>query len=135
MKVAFSTTDGAHVDEHFGRAGRFVVYEMNRDGFRRLDDLFFDETMRMPEGHSDGSGPGSGPTHDDVVSRRIERLAECNVVYVTMIGAPSAARLVQRGIMPVKVKEPVAIESAVGELMEKIKTSPPPWMRRLIDPA
>jgi len=29
MKVAFATTDGINVDEHFGRAGLFAVYELN----------------------------------------------------------------------------------------------------------
>jgi hypothetical protein len=32
--------------------------------------------------------------------------------------------------MPMKVKEPVAIESALKQLAEKIKASPPPWLKK-----
>jgi nitrogen fixation protein NifX len=37
---------------------------------------------------------------------------------------------VKKGIMPMKVKEPVPIESALNQLRETIRKSPPPWLRK-----
>ncbi len=37
MKVAFATTDGINVDEHFGRAGLFAVYELNEKEYRFIE--------------------------------------------------------------------------------------------------
>jgi len=128
MKVAFATTDGINVDEHFGRCGRFVICELTKDGVRRLDERVFadgrDEAVE--------STKGLGKAHDDAVEAKVEALADCGIIYVTNIGGPSAARLSRRGIMPVKVKEAVGIEESVRKLLETIKGSPPPWLRKLV---
>jgi nitrogen fixation protein NifX len=68
--------------------------------------------------------------HDSAVQNKIERLADCKLIYLTEIGGPSAARLVKKGIMPMKVKEIISIESALGQLEETIKKSAPPWLRK-----
>jgi len=128
MKVAFATTDGINVDEHFGRCGRFVIYELTRDGQRRLEERVF------ADGRDDAveSTKGQGKAHDEAVEAKVEALADCGIIYVTNIGGPSAARLSRRGIMPVKVKETVGIEASVQKLVDTIKGSPPPWLRKLI---
>ena len=33
MKIAFATTDGITIDEHFGRAGMFAVYDLTKEGY------------------------------------------------------------------------------------------------------
>ncbi len=129
MKVAFATTDGVHVDEHFGRAGRFVVFRFTRDGYTGLEDIVLspgrDEAV-------EGSR-GRGTLHEEAVMRKIDLLSDCDVIYMTRIGGPSAARLVRRGIMPVKVREPVRIEEEAVKLMEVIRKDPPPWIRKALE--
>lgn len=128
MKVAFATTDGTLVDEHFGRAGRFAIYDFAAEGFRRLDDLV------LAEGRDAGveGTRGLGAEHDRAVEAKVARLADCRLVFLTQIGGPSAARLSQRGILPVKVAERTAIAAEAERLMEKIRTAPPPWLRRAL---
>ena len=46
------------------------------------------------------------------------------------IGGPSAARLVKKGIMPMKMKDVISIEDALKRLIEIIKKSPPPWLKK-----
>jgi nitrogen fixation protein NifX len=128
MKVAFSTTDGIHIDEHFGRAGRFAVYEFTASGFVRLEDKVFAEGRDI----NVESTKGLGELHDDAVNAKVDMLADCKIIYLTMIGGPSAARLVRKGVMPIKVSEGEFIEKAAQELMVTIKGTPPPWMRKLI---
>jgi len=128
MKIAFATTDGVNVDEHFGRAGLFAVYEVTNDGYALL------EMRRFADGRDSEieETKGMGAIHDERVQNKVEKLTDCKIVYLTEIGGPSAARLVKKGIMPVKVKEAVTIEDSLKRLMETVKTSPPPWLKKAL---
>jgi nitrogen fixation protein NifX len=128
MKVAFATTDGMKVDEHFGRAGMFAVYEVKEKGF------CFVEIRRFAEGRDTQieETRGAGRLHEDLVQKKVDSLEDCKIIYLTEIGGPSASRLVKKGIMPVKVKEPVTIEESLERLSETIRKSPPPWLRKAI---
>lgn len=128
MKVAFATTDGKNVDEHFGRAGKFAIYEMTGEGYHFVEIRKFSDGMDK----SVTDTKDMGPLHDNAVQSKIDRLADCKLVYMTEIGGPSAARLVKKGMMPMKVKEPVAIENALEKLEETIRKSPPPWLRKAL---
>jgi len=129
MKVAFATTDGTLVDEHFGRAGRFAIYEFTKDGFKLLGMRVFAEEGRDLTVENT---KGKGAPHDAAVNEKIEKLADCSVVYCTNIGGPSAARLVKKGAMPVKAAEGAVISELVEGLMATIRNSPPPWLRKLV---
>ena len=128
MKVAFATTNGKAVDEHFGRAGRFAVYELDRDGYR------FVEMRTFADGIDESivASRGQGQLHDDRVQDKVDKLADCKIVYLTEIGGPSAARLVKKGMMPIKVKEVVSIEESLNNLLRTVQTSPPPWLKKAI---
>jgi nitrogen fixation protein NifX len=129
MKVAFATTDGTKVDEHFGRAGMFAVYEVKEAEYR------FVEMRKFADGRDRAieETKGAGQLHEDLVQKKVESLGDCKIIYLTEIGGPSAARLVKKGIMPVKVKETVTIEESLLRLSETIKKSPPPWLRKAIN--
>jgi nitrogen fixation protein NifX len=129
MKVAFATTDGISVNEHFGRAGMFVIYELNSSGHSMV------EIRRFSEGRDTAveETKGMGKIHDERVENKVDRISDCRIIYLTEIGGPSAARLARKGIMPVKVKEPVSIEESVQKLSETLKNSPPPWLRKAMN--
>jgi len=129
MKVAFATTDGVNVDEHFGRAGMFAIYELTEEGYR------FIEIRKFAEGRDKEieDTKGMGEIHEDRVQKKVDKLSDCKIIYMTEIGAPSAARLAQKGIMPIKVKEVVSIEELLQKLMETLKKSPPPWLRKALN--
>ncbi|OGW35982.1 MAG: nitrogen fixation protein NifX [Nitrospirae bacterium GWD2_57_9] len=129
MKIAFATTDGKNVDEHFGRAGMFAVYEITEKGHHFVEIRKFADGMDR----SVADTRDMGPLHDNAVESKVDRLADCRLIYLTEIGGPSAARLVKRRIMPMKVKEPVSIETALLQLEETIKKTPPPWMRKALN--
>jgi nitrogen fixation protein NifX len=129
MKVAFATTDGKIVDEHFGRAGTFAIYEFTESGFQFVESRKFADGMD----HAVTDTKNQGQAHDDAVQSKVDRLSDCKLIYLTEIGGPSAARLVKKGIMPLKVKEPVTIESALAQLGDTIKKSPPPWLRKALN--
>jgi nitrogen fixation protein NifX len=128
MKVAFATTSGVLVDEHFGRAGMFAVYDLNGEGYHFL------EIRKFADGRDAAveKTRGMGRAHDDLVGKKVDKIADCKIVYLTEIGGPSAARLIKKGIMPIKVKEVVPIEESLEKLFETIRTSPPPWLKKAI---
>jgi nitrogen fixation protein NifX len=128
MKVAFATTDGKLIDEHFGRAGMFAIYDILETGHCFVEMRKFADGMDMAVVDT----KEKGALHDDAVQNKVDRLADCKLIYLTEIGGPSAARLVKKGIMPMKMKEIVSIESALGQLLETIKKSPPPWLRKAL---
>ena len=129
MKIAFATTDGVMVDEHFGRAGMFAVYELTNDGYKFL------EMRKFAEGRDTAieETKGMGWAHDEKVQSKVDKLADCKIIYLTEIGGPSAARLARKGIMPIKVKEVVSIEESMRKLMETARTSPPIWLRKAMN--
>ncbi len=128
MKVAFATTDGKNIDEHFGRAGMFAIYDITETGHRFVEMRRFADGMDMAVVDT----KDKGPLHDSAVQNKVDKLADCKLIYLTEIGGPSAARLVKKGIMPMKMKEIISIESALGQLLETIKKSPPPWLRKAL---
>lgn len=125
MKVAFATTDGCMIDEHFGRAGRFAVLDFTTEGYTALPDLVFADGRDAAV----ESTRGQGDVHDSAIELKVARLGDCRLVYMTAIGGPAAARMARRGIMPVKVSEPTAIPLAAERLLQQIRTAPPPWLR------
>jgi nitrogen fixation protein NifX len=129
VKVAFATTDGINVDEHFGRAGMFVIYELMKDGY------VFLETRKFADGRDVviEKTKGRGQIHDDIVQIKVDKLEDCKIIYLTEIGGPSAARLVKKGVMPIKIKEATSIEESMHKLFETVKGSPPPWLRKAMN--
>jgi nitrogen fixation protein NifX len=129
MKIAFATTDGNTIDEHFGRAGSFAVYEITDSGHQFVEIRKFSDGLD----HTIVDTRDKGQVHDDAVQAKVDKLADCKLIYLTEIGGPSAARLVQKGIMPMKMKEPVQIQSALKQLGDTLKNSPPPWLRKAMN--
>jgi nitrogen fixation protein NifX len=129
MKVAFASTRGTTVDEHFGRAGAFAIYDITPEGAEFL------ELRRVAEGDLDTDvvvTRGMGDIHDEAIAAKIDKLADAKIVYFTEIGGPSAAKLVRRGVMPLKTEASTSIDSLTEQLVETMRTNPAPWMRKAL---
>lgn len=129
MKIAFATTDEKNINDHFGRAGMFAVYDISKDVSR------FVETRKFADGEdrSITSTREQGKVHEDLVQAKVDRLSDCRIVYLTDIGGPAAARLVKNGMMPLKVKEATVIDDALAQLKATISGTPPPWLRKAMN--
>lgn len=107
----------------------FAVYEMTKDGYQFVEMRKFADSGRDAAVEET---KGMGRVHDEKVEDKVDRLADCKLIYLTEIGAPSAARLSRKGIMPMKVKEGVSIEAALNRLFDTVLSSPPPWLKRAL---
>ncbi|MEW6601735.1 MAG: nitrogen fixation protein NifX [Nitrospirota bacterium] len=129
MKVAFATSDSINVDEHFGRCGTFAIYDVSGEGYQ------FIEVRKFSEGRDSAveDSRDNKLLHETVVQEKVDRLDDCRLIYLMAIGGPSAARLARKGIMPVKIDRVVSIKESLIQLVDKLKTSPPPWLRKAMN--
>ena len=99
-RIAVVSTDGTNVNDHFGMAERFLIYDCN-------DQMTFVEE-RPTETYSVGD-----PDHafDPKRFARVSGLLkDCSKVYVTKIGEVPSAKLKELGI------EPVTYEGAIANI-------------------
>lgn len=117
MRVAFTSTTGAEVDEHFGAASRFFVWDVGTDTATLVGEV-----------------PAPAPVDDeeDRITARAAVLAGCAIVYTVAIGGPAAAKLVARRIHPMKTQGPKPVSELVAQLQQVLRGSPPPWLRKLL---
>jgi nitrogen fixation protein NifX len=119
MKIAFTSSDGRHVDQHFGMARQFWIWEV---GPERAEPV---GTVHAIDASED---------EEDRISARATAIAGCAIVYTVRIGGPAAAKLVARRVHPMKTGSPVAIQEVVGKLQEVLRGTPPPWLRKAMAP-
>ncbi|MFQ3626396.1 MAG: nitrogen fixation protein NifX [Cyanobacteriota bacterium] len=120
MKIAFATKDNIHINAHFGWASKIDVYDLTPDGYTFLETLTFGGTLK-----EDGN--------EDKLEPKLKALTGCTIVYVADIGGSAAARLINHRITPMKSNsEEDEIEAILGQLMQTLQGSPPPWLRKAL---
>lgn len=120
MKIAFTTNDQIHINAHFGWANKIDVYEVSTDGYQFLKTLQFEGELK-----EDGN--------EDKLVPKLEALADCTIVYVAAIGGSAAARLIKKRITPIKARsEDDEINDVLKNLVQTLKGSPPPWLRKAL---
>lgn len=102
-KVAVASSDGIVVNQHFGRADTFHIYEMEESGSSTLL-----ESRQM-------TPVCEGGDHDEKQLRdNIDSLKDCKYVLVSRIGAGAATVMEQSGIVPMEL--PDMIDEAIHKV-------------------
>ena len=86
-KIAIATSDGFTINEHFGHAKFFRVYELGDNGYTALEVRDAVAACQHSLGHD--------TTRFDKI---IELLSDCDAVLVQKIGEGAAAYLISRGV-------------------------------------
>jgi predicted Fe-Mo cluster-binding NifX family protein len=92
MKIAVVSTDGVNVNDHFGKAERFLIYEI-KDGKLTL----IEERQSVPLSVNDPNHPFDPERFGNIV----KMIKDCEKVFVTQIGEVPAEKLKAEGIEPV----------------------------------
>ncbi len=103
MRVAIGTSSGEYVDEHFGHARYFEIYEVNRDGFEFIGARKAPASCR---GHCEGG-----------FETVLELLQDCDAIFVVRIGETAAAFLISHG------KRVFEADGTVENLLQEIQVS------------
>ena len=120
VRVAFTSSTGEHIDQHFGHTQQFHLWEVGPDRA-----AFVGTVAAL-------AAPGCSGDEDDATAARASAIAGCAIVYTQAIGGPAAAKLVARRIHPLKTGGPVTVLEAVARLQEVMRGHPPPWLRKAL---
>lgn len=115
MKIAFTTSTGEIIDQHFGQCQSFHIWEVGPDEARFLEAVSVGE---------------HGTDEEDRIAARAQLLSECAIVYTMQIGGPAAAKLVAQKIHPMKTTTEVNLKETVERFQEVLRGNPPPWLRK-----
>ena len=118
MKVAFTSSSGEIIDQHFGQCRNFYVWEIMPDEAYLLTTI---------------NGISTAGDEEDRITARGNALADCAIVYTLQIGGPAAAKLVARQIQPMKTNTEVPVTEIVARLQEVLRGNPPPWLRKVMN--
>jgi nitrogen fixation protein NifX len=101
-RIAAVSTDGINVDDHFGKAQKFLIYDLD-DRLTFVEERAAESLSVNDPGHAFDA---------DKFNRILLILKDCSKVYITQIGAVPAARLKESGIEPVVYSGAIAAITA-----------------------
>lgn len=116
VKIAFATSDRKAVNQHFGAAESFAIYEVSEDDAKLIEVAEFIETAM------DG--------HEGKLAAKVELLGDCAAVYCNAAGASAIQQLLAGGIQPMRVDEGSAIEELLNGLQKNMVEEPPVWLAK-----
>lgn len=125
IRVAFATSDGTTVDQHFARCPWFDIYDLSTERAVLIGSRTADQGPSTPDNQDLGA--------DGRVIHRVNLLRDCAILYITSIGGAAAARVVNARIHPLKVPEGTPIAELNERLRQVLSTSPPPWLRKILE--
>jgi len=116
VRIAVASDDNINVNGHFGSCAQFMIYQLSADEIRLID---IRETA-IP----------TGLEVDDKNVYRAELIQDCQVLYLTSVGGPAAAKIVKIGIHPIKLASAEPIMEVLSQLQGVIAGAPPPWLAK-----
>lgn len=116
IRVAIASNTGEHMDGHFGSCLRFLVYQVSQTEIRLID-------LRSTHG---------ADAADDRNAFRADLIKDCQVLYVSSIGGPAAAKVIKAGIYPMKLPEEAEAREVLAKLQTILSGHPPPWLAKIM---
>lgn len=116
VKIAFASNDRRLVNQHFGAAEAFAIFEMTETETSLVEVAEFIET------EMDG--------HEGKLAAKVELLDGCAAVYCNAVGASAIQQLLVKGIQPMRVDEGTPIEELLGCLQKNMSSEPPVWLAK-----
>ncbi|MBQ3666153.1 MAG: hypothetical protein II919_08630 [Lachnospiraceae bacterium] len=123
-KIAIASTDEKWIDESFGSAKRFLIYEMTEDGYHKLEERIVNpgsnysaqSGCKSDSGcESDsGCGTGSGCGGNQAASEKVLLVSDCRCIVCKKIGFNVRKQLERKAISSFDV------ELSIDEALEKI---------------
>lgn len=118
MLVAFASSDGIFVNQHFGWSKQFDLYRVDAQSAEYVKTL-------------DSSEDGIEDEHEKL-AYKIGTVKEADIMFCSQIG-PTASKLVLAAkIYPMRSSENERIDDAIKKLQELLLGNPPPWLLRIV---
>ncbi len=111
IRVAFATNDKENIDAHFGKSKQFQTYKIS------AKESIFLENIDIKEKNTD---------------KTISLLEDIDLVYFVDIGPVAAAKIIRKGIFPIKYKEIIRIKDELKKLESMLSKNPPPFIKKIL---
>lgn len=118
VKIAFASSDRRTVNQHFGAAEAFAIYELGESETRLVAVAEFIETAM------DG--------HEGKLAAKVELLGDCAAVYCNAVGASAIQQLLAKSIQPMRVDEGTLIDELLIGLQKSLLSDTPVWLAKHI---
>lgn len=126
LRIAFASTDRAHVDLHFGGAERLVIFDVAPG---RADLVGVAEFVKAETLGTDVRAGLAGTVEDKVLAK-LDFVQGCAAVYAASIGTSSIRRLMALGIQPIIVDSGHEILDLLNEVSLALVYGGLPWVDR-----
>ncbi|MBC2580714.1 nitrogenase cofactor biosynthesis protein NifB [Clostridium sp. DJ247] len=105
-RFAISSKSGINIDQHFGHASEFYIYDYINGEIKFVEKRSIDKYC---------NGVEECDEHEDKILRIIEKIKECDAVLTFRVGFEPTKKLVEKGIQIFQMYEPInkGIEKAV----------------------
>lgn len=118
IRAAFASDDRLRVNQHFGAAAGFLVYEVDPDWACLV------AVGEFPPASMDGG--------EDKLAARIDFLAGCAAVFVLAAGAAAVRQLLAAGIQPVRLAAAERIEAVLADIQAGLRAGGVPWVDKAL---
>lgn len=118
LRVAFASDDRVRVNQHFGAAEGFIIYDV---GIDRANLVAVGE---FPATAMDGN--------EDKLASKIDFLAGSAAVFVMAIGASAIKQLLAAAIQPVRVAGSDQIEAILADIQNGMRAGGVPWIDKAL---
>jgi len=118
IKIAFASTDGVSVNQHFGWCEEFYIYEIDASG-----STFITQSDAL-EKYEDEA---------EKLLSKIDALQDSDIVYVSQIG-PKASNMVKKaGIYPMSSSnQEQSIQSVIASIQKMLSGNTPLWLKAIV---
>lgn len=103
MRIAVVSTDGINVDEHFGKAEKFIIYDIEDAKIAKVEER---DTTPLSVGDPDH------PFDPDRFEAATKAISDCQKVVVTQIGDVPKSKLKEKGV------DAVVFQGAINDILK-----------------
>lgn len=118
LLIAFASLEGDMVDQHFGSAQGFFVYDIEKDSAKLVAEKKF--------GYEKKDG------NEDKLKPKLSWLVGCDAVYCGSIGGSATRQLVSLGITPIKVSGGPDVDELIENIQQQLAGEPEFWLANIL---
>ena len=118
MLIAFASSDGVSVNQHFGWSKSFELYRITEDSAEYVKTL-------------DSSQDAIEDEHEKL-AYKISTIQEADILYCSAIGPTASKMVLASKIYPMRSGENDRIDETIKKLQELLLGNPPPWLQRIV---
>lgn len=118
MLIAFATSDGVTVNQHFGWSKSFELYRITAESAEYVKTI-------------DSSEDEIADEHEKL-AYKIGTIKEADILYCSQIGPTASKMVLSAKIHPMRSGENDRIDETIQKIQELLISNPPLWLLRIL---